>query len=118
GSSLLKFSELQANSLHYYGQEINLDTSLFSVMNLMVNGLDFTISQGDTLTNPGFLAEDSVSKFDFIISHPPFRMRNYQKHLNPEGDPYQRWSREIGNDSYLDGAFLSHILASMAQNSR
>lgn len=119
GSSLLKFSEENKQAFSYFGQEINAETAVFSVMNLMVHGVeDFTISSGDTLSNPKFLDGNTVSKFDYVIAHPPFRVRNHRKYANSGEDLYNRWNPEIGNDSYLDGALFSHLIASMADQGR
>lgn len=116
GSSLLKFSEQQKEASRFYGQEINSEISLLSVMNLIINGVEECfISTGDTLSHPAFLEGNTVSKFDYVIAHPPYRLRNHAKSMI---DPYNRWEKDIGNDSYLDGALFSHILASMSLHGR
>lgn len=118
GNSLLSIANQYKNAF-IYGQEIHNETAVFTIMNLMVNGIeDFDIRVGDTLLHPQFIQDDNVKRFDLVVAHPPYRVRNYNRYDSEVSDPYHRWSQDIGGDSYLDAAFFSHIIASISKGGR
>jgi len=70
--------------LKLFGQESNLNTAAIAKINLFLHGLDdFKIIRGDTLRNPAFTKNDSLTKFDCVTENPPAK----QKISSDEGKP-------------------------------
>ena len=69
----LKEEGKEYRTLKLYGQEINLITSAIARMNMFMHGIeDFDIVRGNTLSNPGFLENDELKKFNVILANPPY----------------------------------------------
>ncbi|MBI0584652.1 MAG: SAM-dependent DNA methyltransferase [Methanomassiliicoccus sp.] len=96
-----------------YGQEKNLTTSAIARMNLILHGAaDFRIVRGDTLRQPAFLANDSLSTFDCVIANPPFSLENWGEEVWAS-DPYGRNFAGMP-PSKGDYAWVQHMIKSMA----
>ena len=96
-----------------YGQEKNLATSAIGQMNLFLHGArDFTVVQGDTLRNPGFLKRGSLQTFDCVIANPPFSLKNWGAEAF-SSDIYGRNIWGCPSDSCADFAWLQHMVSSM-----
>jgi type I restriction enzyme M protein len=96
-----------------YGQEKNLTTSAIARMNLILHeAADFKIVRGDTLRQPAFLANDSLSTFDCVIANPPFSLENWGAEVWAS-DPYGRNFAGMP-PSKGDYAWMQHMIKSMA----
>jgi type I restriction enzyme M protein len=101
-----------------YGQEINGDTWALAKMNMILNGQDqYQLRLGDSLRDPQYLdASGRLEKFDILISHPPFSVRDWGAD-EASNDPFERFSRGVPPRSSGDYAFLSHMIASLKSGS-
>ena len=49
-------------------------------MNLYLHGIEnFEIYRGDTLSNPGFLENDKLKKFNIVLANPPYSLKMESK---------------------------------------
>ncbi|ALZ17116.1 type I restriction-modification system subunit M [Pseudomonas aeruginosa] len=98
-----------------YGQDANGNTLGLAKMNLLLHGeTDCLLAWGDTLRNPSFLdADGQLSRFDVVVSHPPFSLREWG-HEWAENDPFGRYWRGIPPRASGDFACISHMIASLA----
>lgn len=97
-----------------YGQDTNGNTLGLAKMNLLLHGeTDFLLAWGDTLRNPSFLdANGQLSRFDVVVSHPPFSLREWG-HEWAEDDPFGRYWRGVPPRALGDFACISHMIASL-----
>ena len=97
-----------------YGQEKNLTTSSIARMNLFLHGVeDFHIERGDTLRQPAFHSDDSLTTFDCVIANPPFSLENWGDDIWIN-DRYGRNFAGLPPYKYGDFAWLQHMIKSMA----
>lgn len=72
----LKESDKEYRTLKLFGQEINLITSAIARINMFMHGIEeFSIVRGDTLTNPAFIENDEIKKFNVILANPPYTIK-------------------------------------------
>jgi type I restriction enzyme M protein len=92
----------------FFGQEINKYIWAFCKINLLFNNLwNANIELGDTLSDPKFIEEDSVKKFDFVITNPPFSLRQNKTHFKFE-------ERFVYGDTQIgDLMLIQHMIASL-----
>ena len=69
--------------MKFIGQEQNSKTIMLAYMNGVLHGLDLQIENGDTLLNDLF----ADLKADYIISNPPFNMKDWGAEQLPNDDP-------------------------------
>lgn len=98
-----------------YGQEISEDELNICKMMLILDGRIKDVENiklGNTIINPMHTKEDSLQKFDCIVSSPPLALRDwgYNEVLD---DEYNRFTRGIPTKNSGDYAFISHIVESM-----
>ncbi|EPU6914863.1 TPA: N-6 DNA methylase [Pseudomonas aeruginosa] len=98
-----------------YGQDTNGNTLGLAKMNLLLHGeTDYLLAWGDTLRNPSLLeADGELRKFDVVVSHPPFSLREWG-HERAENDPFGRYWRGVPPRTSGDFACISHMIASLA----
>ena len=109
----LKKQKKEYRTLKLYGQEINLITSSIARMNMFLHGIEeFSIIRGDTLSNPGFIENEEIKKFNIILANPPYSVKSWD-YKSFENDTYGRniW----GNPprGCADYAFQQHIQKSL-----
>lgn len=109
----LKSQGLEYRSVRVYGQEVNPITSAIARMNLYLHGVtEFSIQKGDTLSEPKFVKNGQLARFNVVLANPPYSIKTW----NREKFAHDVWSRNIlgtppqGRPDY---AFIQHILASM-----
>ena len=109
----LKDEGKEYRTLKLYGQEINLLTSAISRMNMFMHGIEeFDIIRGNTLTDPGFIENDELKKFDVILANPPYSIKSWDQR-SFENDPYGRNIWGTPPQGFADYAFQQHIQMSL-----
>jgi len=109
----LKEEGKEYRSLKLYGQEINLITSAIARMNMFMHGIEeFQIVRGNTLTNPAFLENDELKKFNVILANPPYSIKSWDRKSFAD-DPYGRNIWGTPPQGTADYAFQQHIQKSL-----
>lgn len=109
----LKDKGAEWRNVSAYGQEINSLTSAIGRMNLFLHGVkDFKIVNDDTLTNPAFIENGKLMKFDMCVANPPYSISQWDRSAF-ESDKYGRNFLGVPPQSRADYAFVQHILCSM-----
>lgn len=109
----LKEEGKEYRTLKLYGQEINLITSAIARMNMFMHGIEeFDIVRGNTLSNPGFLENDELKKFNVILANPPYSIKSWDR-KSFENDPFGRNVWGTPPQGCADYAFQQHIQKSL-----
>jgi len=109
----LKEEGKEYRTLKLYGQEINLLTSSIARMNMFMHGIEeFDIARGNTLSNPAFLNNDELKKFNVILANPPYSIKSWDRKAF-ENDPYGRNMWGTPPQGCADYAFQQHIQKSL-----
>lgn len=109
----LKEEGKEYRTLKLYGQEINLLTSAIARMNMFMHGIEeFQIIRGNTLSNPGFLENDELKKFNVILANPPYSIKSWDRKSFMD-DPYGRNLWGTPPQGCADYAFQQHIQKSL-----
>lgn len=112
----LKEEGKEYRTLKLYGQEINLITSAIARMNMFMHGIEeFDIVRGNTLANPGFLENDELKKFNFVLANPPYSIKSWDR-KSFEKDPFGRNLWGTPPQGCADYAFQQHIQKSLDEN--
>jgi len=131
GSLLLKTAKkVSSGKVALYGQERNGQTQSLCRMNMFLHAFDdASIEWGDTLSNPLFLDDGKLTKFQVIVSNPPFSLDKWAMGFAGSGDdkefkmeasldPHRRFEWGVSPKSKGDYAFVQHMLYSLAQGGR
>ena len=115
GSLLLKASDEAERGLSIYGQEMDNATSALARMNMILhNNATAKIWKGNTLVDPQWKeANGQLKTFDFAVANPPFSNKNWTSGLNPNEDPFDRFTWGIPPEKNGDYTFLLHIIKSL-----
>ena len=109
----LKERKLEWRNVSLYGQEINALTSSIARMNLFLHGIkDFTIANGDTLSNPAFIKSGRLQTFDLVLANPPYSISEWDRD-SFSSDKYGRNFLGTPPQGRADFAFIQHILKSL-----
>ena len=109
----LKEQGKEYRNLKLYGQEINLITSAIARMNMFMHGIEeFSIVRGNTLSNPAFLENDELQKFNVVLANPPYSIKQWDQKSFAD-DPYGRNIWGTPPKGCADYAFQQHIQNSM-----
>jgi type I restriction enzyme M protein len=109
----LKDEGKEYRTLKLYGQEINLITSAIARMNMFMHGIEeFSVVRGNTLSNPAFLENDELKKFNVILANPPYSIKSWDR-KSFESDPYGRNIWGTPPQGCADYAFQQHIHKSL-----
>jgi type I restriction enzyme M protein len=109
GSLLIRTKDY-AKTSHFYGQELNRTTYNLARMNMLLHGIhykDFTIRQGDTLTDDKF----PDLKAEAIVANPPFSAK-WKSKDDPTLANDERFIPygALAPKSAADYAFITHML--------
>ena len=100
--------------LALYGQELNPDVLAMGKLGVLLHGLSAAgLEAGDVFTEPALLdAESRLLRFDRVIAHPPFGLRNWGREF-ALSDPHHRFDHygPVPPRSRGEIAFLLHMLA-------
>lgn len=109
----LKDAGKEYRSLKLYGQEINLITSAIARMNMFMHGIEeFSIARGNTLSEPNFLANDTLKTFNVVLANPPYSIKAWDRTAF-ESDPWGRNMWGTPPQGCADYAFQQHIQKSL-----
>ncbi len=112
----LKEAGKEYRTLKLYGQEINLLTSAIARMNMFLHGIEeFQIVRGNTLSNPAFLQNDELQKFNIVLANPPYSLKSWDR-KSFESDPYGRNIWGTPPQGTADYAFQQHIMKSLDEH--
>ncbi|MFI2792102.1 N-6 DNA methylase [Haloferula sp. A504] len=114
-SLLLKVADEARTPVSLYGQEKDSATSGLARMNMILHDYPTAeIKQGNTLANPLFKDGDGLKLFDFVVANPPFSDKRWSNGVDPENDPYDRFSHfGVPPGKQGDYAYLLHIIRSL-----
>lgn len=137
GGLLLKaYKKVPNGKVAIYGQELNAQTWALCTMNMFLHGVDDArIWQGDTLSNPQNIENDSLMKFQVVVANPPFSLDKWdsgflsnagldakgkkQEKMTASLDQWKRFDWGVPPTSKGDYAFVLHMLNSLdAENGR
>jgi len=116
GSLLLKVADQATAHVTLYGQEQDWTTATLARMNMILqNAPTAFILQGNSLTNPILTRRgDNLMTFDYVVAHPPFGDRSWNRGIDVFNDPHRRFE-QFGAPSGRQGdfAYLLHIVRSL-----
>jgi type I restriction enzyme M protein len=108
-----------ARPLKLYGQELTGSSFAIARMNMVLHDMAGEIVRGNTMTNPKFLEEGRLKRFDIVVTNPMWNQDNFDP-KNYENDPYERFETRGGYApaSSADWAWLQHVAASLTEKGR
>lgn len=112
GSLLIRAADEAPFDIAIYGQEKETTTAGLAKMNLVLhNKASGEIKSGNTFSNPQYLDNGALKRFDFVVANPPFSLKNWTNGLQEFGrfDGYDDRPPEKNGDY----AWLLHILKSL-----
>lgn len=103
-----------AESLSFYGQELNGTTWSLCKMNMLFHDVfDADIRQGDTIMDPEHKEDGELQRFDIVIANPPFSA-NYGNIVNFR-DRFNYW---MPRKKKADFMFVQHMVSVLKDNGR
>ena len=120
GSLLLKVVDQSQSGLTIYGQEKDIATRSLCIMNMWLHGHPMAVIQGkDSISQPQFLEDGRLKRFDYVVANPPFSVKNWSNGIVPEEDEYNRFDGYgIPPSKNGDYAFLLHMIASLKRTGK
>ena len=112
GSLLIRAADEAPFDIAIYGQEKELITAGLAKMNMVLhNKASGESKPGNTFSNPQYLDNGALKRFDFVVANPPFSLKNWTDGLQEFGrfDSYDDRPPEKNGDY----AWLLHILKSL-----
>ena len=120
GSLLLKVAAEAAKQITLEGQEMDVTTGGLARMNMILHDFPTAniLSGGSTISAPKFLDGNELRTYDYVVANPPFSSKTWSTGINPNNDPYQRFTWGTPPPKQGDYAFLLHIVRSMKSNGK
>ena len=102
--------------LRFTGQEINPDIAAISRMNMYIHGLNGEIAREDSLSNPQFVKNGELEKFDYVLANFPFSYDWDKEGL--QDDKYNRfhWADKLPRADRGDYAFILHMVEQLKED--
>lgn len=117
-SLLCRVAKEAGGQADLYGEEVNGETITLATLRLILDGRLPKISRSDVLSSPGFVDNGKLKKFDYIVSNPPFSVRQWSSDFEPANDVYGRFSFGVPPKNIGDFAFIQHMIASLKDDGR
>ena len=109
----LRRQDKEWRNVRLYVQERNLMTSSIARMNCFLHGIeDFRIERGDTLSEPKFVEDGGLMRFDVVLANPPYSIKQWDRDAFAS-DPWGRNLYGTPPQGRADYAFWQHILCSL-----
>jgi type I restriction enzyme M protein len=104
----------EPSNLHLFGEESNGGVWSISKMNMILHGIkDANLENGDTLANPLHREGGELSRFDLVLSNPPFS-QNYSADGIPFPERFKYgFCPETGKKADL--MFVQHMISVLRQ---
>lgn len=102
--------------LQLFGQERNHVTYAIAKMNMIIHDMEGQITIGDSLRNPKFLENSSLSQFDLVVANPMWNQKGYGDVYND--DPFERFGFGGTISNNADWGWIQHIFASINDKGR
>jgi len=119
GSLLLQVAKEANYDMTLYGQEINSTVCGHAQINMILHdAVTAEIAKGNVLSEPKFLDDGDLQRFDYAVAAPPFSLKNWSAGFDPEGDQFSRFSFGIPPKQQGDFAFIQHMIASLKSEGR
>ena len=105
--------------LKLHGQELTGSSFAIARMNMVLHDMAGEIVRGNTMSNPKFLDDSRLKRFDIVVTNPMWNQDNFDP-KNYENDPYERFETRGGYApaSSADWAWLQHVAASLNEHGR
>ncbi|HPQ15181.1 MAG TPA: N-6 DNA methylase [Bryobacteraceae bacterium] len=105
--------------LKLHGQELTGSSFAIARMNMVLHDMAGEIVRGNTMSNPKFLDDSRLKRFDIVVTNPMWNQDNFDP-KSYENDPYERFETRGGYApaSSADWAWLQHVAASMKDHGR
>jgi type I restriction system adenine methylase HsdM len=114
GSLLLSLAAEARSDVSIYGEERDTATVGLARMNMIMhNQFTAEISSGNSLILPSFIEDESLKTFDFVVSIPPFGVKNWNEGHDPEKDSFNRFTFGSPPRHTSDYAYIQHMIASL-----
>ena len=96
-----------------FGQELNALTASIARMNLFLHGVqEYSIVNGDTLSDPAFIQNGHLQRFDIVLANPPYSISQWNRAAFAS-DKYGRNDYGVPPQARADYAFIQHIICSL-----
>ena len=105
--------------LKLHGQELTGSSFAIARMNMVLHDMSGEIVRGNTMSNPKFLDDSRLKRFDIVVTNPMWNQDNFDP-KSYENDPYERFETRGGYApaSSADWAWLQHVAASLNDKGR
>ena len=81
--------------LKLFGQEWTGSSFAIARMNMVLHDMEGEIVRGNTMTNPKFLDDSRLKRFDVVVTNPMWNQNNFDP-KSYETDPYERFESRGG----------------------
>lgn len=97
-----------------YGQDVNGSILALARMSMILHGeTQYQLEWGDTLRDPKLLENNELMKFQVVVSHPPFSVRDWG-YEDVERNMDRRFWRGLPRRTSGDYACISHMVETLA----
>lgn len=117
GSLLIRAAGEAPCTVSIYGQEKDVSTRGLAKMNFTLhNRATGEVESGSTFSDPKYIEDGELKRFDFVVANPPFSLKNWKDGLVEHGrfDGYGDMPPEKNGDF----AWLLHIIKSMKNTAK
>ena len=114
GSLLIRTADEAPRGVTIYGQEYDPTNAGLAKMNLVLhNKATGTIVSANTLSSPKFKNGESLERFDFAVSNPPFSYKSWSNGVDVAGDERFTGYDAVPPAKNGDYAWLIHFIHSL-----
>jgi type I restriction enzyme M protein len=105
--------------LKLHGQELTGSSFAIARMNMVLHDMFGEIVRGNTMTNPKFLEDGRLKRFDIVVTNPMWNQDNIDPKIY-ENDSYERFEKGGGYAPAFsaDWAWMQHVAASLTDTGR